>query len=224
MRAMATSKSFVPTAEAAFIAGLTDRDMNRVIDENILPDVYFRTDNGRWFARLGAALASFYFGTEEQFVAGFRREILRSLTFRLESRADRDRLFALVQLPRDMDWHVEMAHTVIDATSFIRNAWERARKVERANALVQTKPDVMGGLEVFAGTRVTIETVLASLDRGVGIGRLQASYPFLTEEHVEAARIYAKVHPKRGRPRRLSDTHPEWKAKGTRVIRSAVKA
>src|SRR5690606_16720919 len=56
---------FVPTAEAAFIAGITDRDINRAVDEHILPDSLISLDNGRRFARLGAALAGFYFGSDD---------------------------------------------------------------------------------------------------------------------------------------------------------------
>ena len=32
---------FIPSAEAAFIAGLTDRQMHRVVDERLLPDSVF---------------------------------------------------------------------------------------------------------------------------------------------------------------------------------------
>jgi hypothetical protein len=37
--------AFVPTAEAAFIGGVTDRAMNRAIDEHILPDSLIRSDS-----------------------------------------------------------------------------------------------------------------------------------------------------------------------------------
>ena len=29
---------FIPTAQAAFIAGLTDRQMNRIVDEHLVPE------------------------------------------------------------------------------------------------------------------------------------------------------------------------------------------
>ncbi len=52
----------IPTAEAAFIAGLSDRDMNRVADEHLMPDVLFEKNGGvRRFTRLSAAFAKFYF-------------------------------------------------------------------------------------------------------------------------------------------------------------------
>ncbi len=56
---------FVPTSEAAFIADVSDRDMNRAVDEHILLEPLIRSGNGRRFAPLGAALASFYFTSED---------------------------------------------------------------------------------------------------------------------------------------------------------------
>jgi uncharacterized protein (DUF433 family) len=221
---MPVPSTFVPTAEAAFIAGLSDREMNRVVDEHILPDALFRVDHGRWFARLGAAFASFFFGTERLFVAGLRRQIMIDLVLRLERHADKDAVFALASNPRDLDWLVAVPNAQIDATSFIVDAWERVGRIERAHLLVTSDPEVLGGLEVFAGTRVPIDTVTSSLERGVALKRLTASYPFLTAEHVEAARVYAAVHPKRGRPRRIADAHPNWKVKSTRLIRTPAKA
>jgi uncharacterized protein (DUF433 family) len=221
---MTAVPTFVPTAEAAFIAGLTDRDMNRVVDEHILPDVLVQSKNGRSFARLGAAFAGFYFNTEQQFVANLRREILRKLTLRLELRADKHLVFDLAPMPRDLDWCVDVPNARIDVTAFIRAALERVRKVERANSLVQEDAEVMAGLAVFSGTRVPVEIVIASLDRGIDKQRIVASYPFLTDEHIEAARVYTRIHPKRGRPRRMSETHPNLKVKSSRVIRSAAKA
>lgn len=216
--------SFVPTAEAAFIAGLSDREMNRVVDEHILPDELVRSENGRRFSRLGAAFASFYFATEDQFAASLRKNVLRELTLRLHRHQDWHVYFALPKDVVNLDWHVQVPHAHIDLTHFIVLAWNRVSEVERANSLVQVRPDVMGGQPVFSGTRVPIDVVTASLDSGIELTRLKASYPFLTDAHIDAARVYAKVHPRKGRPRRLSEQHPDWKLKSHRVVRPASAA
>ncbi len=80
--------SFVPTAEAAFIAGISDRDMNRAVDEHILPEPLIRSGNGRRFARLGDALAGFYFTSEDVYTAPLRRKVVEEMTARLRVRAD----------------------------------------------------------------------------------------------------------------------------------------
>jgi len=221
---MAAQPTFVPTAEAAFIAGLTDRDMNRVVDERILPDVLVHTDDGRSFARLGAAFARIYFGTEQQFVAPFRREIIQILTSRLERRPNMRLAFDLAPTLLELDWHIDAPNVRIDVTAFIKEAMEQVRKVTRANALVQEDLDMMGGLPVFSGTRVPIEVVVASLEKGIDKQRIVAAYPFLTDERIEAARVYALVHPRRGRPRRISETQLGWKVKSSHEVRPAAKA
>lgn len=216
-----TIAAFVPTAEAAFIAGLSDREMNRVMDEHIVPDTLFRLDNGRRFARLAAAFARFYFGTEGQFVATLRRQILEELTRRVEQRGDKNLVFAMVRMPKDVDWCVTLPYARIDVSTFIQDAVDRVRQVEQADALVHVDPELMDGLPVFAGTRVPVEAIMSSLDKGIGKARLVSSYPFLTDEHIAAARTYVRVHPKRGRPRRLSEANPSWAVKSSHKVRAA---
>jgi hypothetical protein len=71
---------FVSTSEAAFIADVSDREMNRAVDERILPDPLIRSNNGRRFAPLGAALASFYFTSEDVYAATLRRKVVKELS------------------------------------------------------------------------------------------------------------------------------------------------
>jgi len=109
----------------------------------------------------------------------------------------------------------------VDVSHYVAEAMARAKEVDRAEQLVVEDAEVMDGLPCFAGSRVPIETVLASLERGIAKDRLITSYPFLTEAHIDAARVYAQVHPRRGRPRRLSDLNPSATPRVTRVVRSA---
>jgi len=219
---MNTLSNFVPTSEAAYIAGISDRDMNRVMDEHILPDVLFQGASGRSFARLGAAFASFYFETEDIFSAQFRRNIVSELTSRVESRSDKEDVFSLSSMPKDADWHIDVSRvTSVNVADFVDAALGRTRQIEQANSLVETDPKKMGGQPVFTGTRLPIANILSSLDSGIDLDRMQASYPFLTDAHINAARVYNRVHPKRGRPAKLAESNPEWTVKSSRVVRPA---
>ncbi len=220
MAASSSSGLFVATAEAAFIADLSDRHMNRVVDEHILPESLVRTDNGRWFARLGAALTSVYFRTEDLLVAEVRRTILRDLTARLLNRPDRDEVLALLpSMRKDLDWHFKLAIGDVDFKIYIDTAWKRVRVIESAKSRVHEDPEVLGGVPVFAGTRVPIETVLASLEKGVDQERIRKAYPFLTDAHIEAARVHAKIRPRRGRPAQSSRAPADWKVESRRTVR-----
>lgn len=215
---------FIPTAEAAFIAGLTDRQMNRVVDERLVPEPLFeQRGSSRLFTRLGAAFAKFYFATEDQLLAGARKQILDELNVRVERLAAKDQVLAL-RLLDSMSWKVERKHVEVDVLPFLQEAFYRAKEVDQADALVTTDPEVMGGVPVFAGTRVPVAIVMGSLAAGIQPDRLKGSYPFLTEAHIQAAKVYEEVHPRRGRPRRFADVHPELPGRVTRVIKRAARA
>jgi len=79
-------------------------------------------------------------------------------------------------------------------------AWVSPDKlVERAQAQSQptvvTDPEILGGMPVFAGSRVPIDVVLACVHAGTDMARIRQAYPFVTDEHVTAARAYKASHP-----------------------------
>lgn len=65
---------------------------------------------------------------------------------------------------------------------------------ETNEALVHADLGVMGGRPVFVGTRVPIDIVLGCLDAGDVAARLQPAYPFLTQEHIVAAREWIDLN------------------------------
>lgn len=214
---------FIPPAEAAYIAGLTDRQLSRVVDERLIPQLFFeRRRSRRLFTRLGAALAQFYFATEDMLTAGARKQVLNELSTRVEALPRKNQVLALMQLDA-LSWKVERNFVTVDLLPFLQAVGHRAREVDQAHALVTEDPDVMAGMPVFAGTRVPIGLVLASLAAGVELPRLKDSYPFLTEAHVQSAQVYEAVHPRRGRQRRLVQVNTELTLKGTRAARQAVR-
>ena len=218
------STLFIPTAEAAFIAGLTDRQMNRVVDEHLVPDALFeQRGSSRLFTRLGAGFAKFYFATEDLLIAGARRQVLDELAARVDLLPAKNQILTLKQLC-SMSWKVERRFVEIDVLPFIQEASHRANEVDQAQALVTADSEVMGGVPVFAGTRVPVDVVLGSLTAGIPLDRLKASYPFLTEAHIQSAKVYVEVHPRRGRPRRMADLNPDLPRRVTRVIKRVASA
>lgn len=215
---------FIPTAEAAFIAGLTDRQMNRVVDEHLVPaSLFAKQGSSRLYTRLGAAFAKFYFATEDLLIAGARRQVLEELAARVEGLPGKNRVLTLVLLDA-ISWRVERQAVSVDVTPYVQGAYLRAQAVDQADALVTSNPEVMGGVSVFAGTRVPVEFVLGSLAAGIDMDRLKASYPFLTEAHVQSAKVYDEVHPRRGRPRRIAEVNPDLPRRVTRLVKRAAAA
>lgn len=61
-------------------------------------------------------------------------------------------------------------------------------------------PDIMGGMPVLRGTRITVYLVLDRLDGGDSIDDILEDNPHLTREAVETAALYARTHPIVRRP------------------------
>jgi uncharacterized protein (DUF433 family) len=78
-------------------------------------------------------------------------------------------------------------------------------EISAAMALVVEDPDVQGGAATFKGTRILVQQVAQSLAQGADEAELFQDYPRLTQPMIDAARIYARMHPNRGHARK-----PSW--------------
>lgn len=212
--------SWVPSSEIAFIAGLTDKEINRALDEDVLPGNLVRRTDGREFARFVSLLVKFYFETSKDLSKPLRLSVIETLNERLLRRDDAEDVLALHFALSAFDWKVPVSFGQIELSNIARFVLDRAAGVERANRTITVDPDVMGGVPVFEGTRVPIETVTSSKAAGLSDERLIASYPFLTSDLIQDAEIYQQVHPRRGRPRRLGELNPSWTPRESKVVRA----
>ena len=77
--------------------------------------------------------------------------------------------------------------------------------------LVVSNPEILSGEPVFVGTRITIDTILASLDAGIDVAHIRELYPIVSDQHITAARAYRAEHPT-SRKLRISEMHPDLKS------------
>ena len=56
---------------------------------------------------------------------------------------------------------------------------------------IKINPEIMGGKPVIKGTRITVESILRRLSEGLNIKEILEDYPYLTEEDIRAALLYA---------------------------------
>jgi len=56
---------------------------------------------------------------------------------------------------------------------------------------IEINPEIMGGKPVIKGTRITVESILRRLSEGLNIKEILEDYPYLTEEDIRAALLYA---------------------------------
>jgi uncharacterized protein (DUF433 family) len=88
----------------------------------------------------------------------------------------------------------------IDTGKALADVRRRMALYEHARDRIVSDPDVMGGTPTIRGTRITAQSVLGRIESGDTIESILEDYPYLDRETVEAASVYAKANPLRGRP------------------------
>ena len=74
-------------------------------------------------------------------------------------------------------------------------------RFEAWKARLVSTPNILGGEIVFPGSRLSVQRIGGSLERGEAVEVLREDYPYLTDEDLNFARIYVKAYPIQGRPR-----------------------
>lgn len=200
---MGAAAEMLRPTEAAVVARVTIRDVNRAIDERILPEGFFSLDDGRRVAASACTLISFYFDSAKRLTAEEPLFAIREAGSRLH----RLRARALASLIEE-DWTVRDEFLTIDLAPFVKRTQERMDRLAAARELVVTDPDKLGGTPVIRGTRIPVYDVAASVAEGLPTDRILAAYPSLDADTIDLAAIYAEATPARGRPR-SSDELPK---------------
>jgi len=193
---MSPASEILKTTEAAVVSRVTLREVNRVIDEGILPAEFFTSDDGRSVRAAACTLISFYFESAGALTSEERLFVIGVTVPRLR----RSTSFAMSALLKE-DWTVRHEFLTIDLTPFVRGAVERLARLIVARNLVESSPEILGGMPVIRGTRVPVYDVAASVSAGIPVEDILDDYPSLDREKVELAAIFAEANPPRGRPR-----------------------
>jgi uncharacterized protein (DUF433 family) len=94
---------------------------------------------------------------------------------------------------------------IVDIAEARKQVDRRVRDLEAAEAMVIKDKATLSGEPVFKGTRIPVYGIAAMLDAGATADDLLSGYPKLTERMLGLARMWAAAHPRRGRPKSLSD-------------------
>lgn len=192
----ASSEALTPT-EAAVVSSVAVRDVNRVIDEKILPEGLYKVgrDRSRRFSVDACTFISFYFRSANQLTSEERMRTIAAASKRLGKEPTGD---------LEREWIVRQDFLAIDLAPFLRSVRQRLARLFAARALAVEDPNILGGTPVIKGTRIPVYDVAASVTAGLPAERILVAYPGLTDEALELASLYAESNPQRGRPRRAS--------------------
>ena len=171
------------TTEAAIVAGLTPRQVNKLIDEE-LPARAVRRRGGRRYVTFSGTVC-----------LAARKDISGTLT----AEARRTVFRALMRGERG---EATLSATVsFDLTATIEGVERKISELRRLANLVESDLETLGGRMCFRGTRIPVAQVAELLAQGADADELLEDYPALTREMIEAAPTLAKAYPARGRPR-----------------------
>jgi len=192
--------------EAALVADVSVRDINRAIDEKILPERLYTLANGRRLDATACPLVGFYFHAAKALTAEERGLVIRLVSERLA--------------PESTDWTVRDGFLTVNLEEFVAGARKRRARLTEAREMVVEDPDILGGTPVICGTRIPVYDVAASVAAKLPRDRVHAAYPGLDDRTIDLAALYAAAIPPRGRPRRTHlPTAPTQVATTTRVAR-----
>jgi uncharacterized protein (DUF433 family) len=89
---------------------------------------------------------------------------------------------------------------VIEVKSVRQELEQDLRRLEHAEHMIVSDPEIMRGTPVYRGTRIPVDLVADMLSEGADPEEIIEGYPALDREKVELAPLYVQAFPRRGRP------------------------
>lgn len=188
--------------EAAFVTGLSEKTINQAIDRDEVATVPATREDDH--DRMLAFSELVYLR-------------LRETVGRLLSPEGKQMLREqLAEVRGEPASAVSLGALELTVAPEVEAVKERLASIEQVRSFVTTDDDVRAGEPVVRGTRIPV-SVLADLARqGASTEELLEDYPSLTPESLEAALTYARLYPRRGRPKRAG-----WGSEGVVVKRGS---
>lgn len=216
----------------AFVGEGTEIEVNRLVDDELLPSRFcWKTRDRREFDLLGAAAAlRLNRKFKDLLTKQARRDLLEHLDTEyliklrqvLRSETDTASDLALADPLTGTNYIIEFKDLTLNVTREINEVSARILLIVAAEDSITVDPEIMGGLPVFRGSRLPIETAVASMDAGVTLDDMIEDYPFLDADRVELARLYLRLHPRSGRPRKTSGMEKYRVVRTVRILKDEV--
>jgi uncharacterized protein (DUF433 family) len=185
------------TTEAAVVAGVTLRNVNRSIDEKILPEILYEVgpNGGRQINVDACVFLSFYFESANRLTKEERLRIIATASKQLPLGQES----AL-----EKEWLIRQEFLTVDLAPFLQGVRQRLARLQAARELVVEDPEILNGTPMIRETRIPVYEVAARAAAEEPIWLLLEDYPRLTADVIDLARLFAEANPLPGRPARFS--------------------
>ncbi len=189
-------------AQASAVANLPLPAVHKLIERRLIRPRRLRT--GRSIQRMLSREQVLYLRLEAEGVRLLPIAARRAIAKEIESSPEIDTLVV-----------TEGSALVIQVKSVRLELDSDLRKLERAENMIVSDPEIMRGTPVYRGTRIPVELIADMLSQGANPEEVIEGYPALDREKVELAPLYVQAFPRRGRP----TSRPWAKRKPLRVTR-----
>lgn len=177
--------------EAAHLAGVAPRRIEKDCEEGIVP----RRKTKLWMRKTVAAHVPMHavaYARAMQSLDGIKMEKKSKRLVWKFLRSSKSDKFGSLELSPGLTLHLE---------PLVTEVWDRTRiYLETRHEHLAVDSEILGGEPILKGTRITCQSVLGRIEGGETLDDLVEDYPEISKEAFEAALIYAKAHPPRGRP------------------------
>jgi uncharacterized protein (DUF433 family) len=205
-------QAVITVREASFVAGVPVKTVNKAIDEEKLRRGVVRRRRQRLLNRQGVLQLAFEKELEQRISNELRPSVRASF------------LKALTTADHQADHEIRLGDSlvlVIETKAIVARVDQRWQQLSSALSEIAEDPEVQAGAPTFKGTRVLVWPIVEALKQGEPEAELLKHYPALTRAKLGAAKLYAEVHPRRGRPK---VSRPHVRPKSSRHVRSGPPA
>jgi uncharacterized protein (DUF433 family) len=179
-------------AEISAVTGASVRSVYKAMGERLPRGLSVQRDRQQYLTRWGAVCFVIDREMPRDVPVAVRRQLYTTILERQSA--------ASVQHDRGILSYVVDVKAVAD-----RMDGDLARYRD-AMALIVEDEAVQGGAATFRGTRILVHQIAELLAQGADEAELREDYPRLTPAMLAAALVYARAHPRRGRPKA-----PAWR-------------
>ena len=188
--------------EAAIATGVTHRDINRLIDENVLAANHV-AKAGRKRTVAALALPLITFGASEGPKLSKATRLNAMALIERVAKANWQRLQAQPDYGKAL--HFTSGALRISLGFSLQTAMEGLGQLASIGRRIEQNPRIRGGAPVLKGTRITAYEVADSLMLD-GLAITLEDFPALCEADLEAALLFNKAYPRSGRPKTRPQT------------------
>jgi uncharacterized protein (DUF433 family) len=174
-------------AQASAVANLPLTAIHKLIERRLIRPRRLRT--GHSIQRMLSREQVLYLRLEAEGVRLLPILTRRSIARKIESSPEID--FVCL---------TEGSALVIEVKSVRLELDQDLKRLERAENMIVTDPEIMRGIPVYRGTRIPVELIADMLSQGANTEEILEGYPALDREKVELAPLYVQAFPRRGRP------------------------